>query len=186
MPAKPQESILDLTLAAAVRDAQTVTTDGRPKARLTEGASIRDLTTHTDERGSVFEMFDERWGLSEPLVFSYCFTIRPGIVKGWNIHKQHEDRYCVLQGEMEVVMFDPRPESSTYGEVCRIVMSEQHRRLVTVPRFVWHADYNIGTRDVVAVNFPTSGYDHAAPDKYRLPIDTPLIPYSFPRARGGW
>jgi dTDP-4-dehydrorhamnose 3,5-epimerase len=56
--------------------------------------------------------------------------------------------------------------------------------LVSVPRNVWHADHKIGTRDVVAINCPTVAYDHANPDKYRLPIDTPLIPYSFPRAFG--
>ena len=31
---------------------------------------------------------------------------------------------------------------------------------------------------------PTRPYDHANPDKYRLPIDTPLIPYSFGDAKG--
>ena len=47
---------------------------------------------------------------------------------------------------------------------------------MTVPKFVWHADHNIGTNDVLVVNFPTEPYDHANPDKYRLPLNTPLIP----------
>ena len=184
---KPRDSILEQTLAEAVRDVQTVGADGRLLRRLTEGVVIRDIPTHTDERGSVFEVFDERWdAYPDPLTFSYCFTIRPGIVKGWNLHKEHEDRYCLLQGELELVLFDPRPESSTCGEVCRIVLSELQRRVVNIPKLVWHADYNIGARDALVVNFPTKPYDHASPDKHRLPIDTPLIPYSFPRARGGW
>src|ERR1700733_2150688 len=91
---KKDESVLDQTLAAAVRDRQTVTSDGQPMRRLTEGVVIRDLPTHTDERGTVFETFDARWPSHPgPLVFAYCFTIRPGIVKGWNLHKEHEDRY---------------------------------------------------------------------------------------------
>ncbi len=180
-------SLLDRTLGAAVRDSQTVTPEGQPMRRLTEGVVIRDVQTHSDERGSVFEVFDTRWpSHPDPLVFAYCFTIRPGIVKGWNLHKEHEDRYFLLQGELELVLFDPRPESSTCGEVCRIVLSEQSRRLVNIPKYVWHADYNIGSQDALVVNFPTRPYDHANPDKYRLPIDTPLIPYGFPRARGGW
>jgi hypothetical protein len=52
--------------------------------------------------------------------------------------------------------------------------------IVNVPINVWHADHNIGDRDAVVVNFPTTPYDHAAPDKWRLPIDTPLIPHAFP------
>jgi dTDP-4-dehydrorhamnose 3,5-epimerase len=27
-------------------------------------------------------------------------------------------------------------------------------------------------------------YDHANPDKYRLPLDTDLIPYKFENSRG--
>jgi len=56
--------------------------------------------------------------------------------------------------------------------------------IVNIPTNVWHADRNIGTTDVLVVNFPTQPYDHAHPDKYRLPLDTDLIPYSFGDARG--
>ena len=101
-----------------------------------------------------------RWH-DEPLVFAYSFTIHPGYVKGWNLHQHHEDRYCLFTGEMELVLFDPRPASATCGEVSRIVLSEYHRRLVNVPRNVWHVDHNIGNKDVVVVNFPTMAYDHA-------------------------
>lgn len=60
--------------------------------RLTEGVSFREVPTHIDGRGSVFELYDPRWAWhAEPLVFAYCFTIRPGMVKGWNLHKEHED-----------------------------------------------------------------------------------------------
>ncbi|MGE0706121.1 MAG: dTDP-4-dehydrorhamnose 3,5-epimerase family protein [Vicinamibacterales bacterium] len=178
-------TLLDRTLAAAIRDVRTVTDASQPLQRLTEGVRIRPALTHADERGTVVEMFDPRWGWHpDPIVFAYSFTIRPGIVKGWNLHKEHEDRYFILQGEMELVLFDPRPDSPTCGEVCRIVLSEHNRCLVNVPPCVWHADHNIGTRDVVVVNFPTSQYNHASPDKYRLPIDTDLIPHSFPGARG--
>jgi len=50
---------------------------------------------------------------------------------------------------------------------------------VNVPKFVWHADRNIGTSDAVVINFPTIQYDHSNPDKYRLPLDTDLIPHKF-------
>jgi len=177
---------LKAMIAEAKKDRQTVTPEGRPLRGLTEGVMLRDLPTQVDERGSVVELFDLRWKWHpEPLVFAYSFTIRPGYVKGWNLHAEHEDRYCLLQGEMELVLYDPRPESKTLGEVCKIVLSAYRRQLVNVPRNVWHADHNIGSTDVVVVNFPTIPYDHANPDKYRLPIDTDLIPHKFPGARGG-
>jgi len=48
--------------------------------------------------------------------------------------------------------------------------------LLVIPRGVWHAERNIGSSDVVVVNFPTIPYDHASPDKYRLPLDTKELP----------
>jgi dTDP-4-dehydrorhamnose 3,5-epimerase len=181
----PTASLLETTLAAAKRDTQMATPDGQLVRRLTEGLSIRPLPTFEDARGSLTELYDPRWEWHpDPLVFAYSISIRPGAVKGWNLHRTHEDRYAMLAGVMELVLFDPRPESSTCGEVCRIVLSGHQRSIVNVPRNVWHADHNIGTTDVVLVNFPTTPYDHANPDKYRLPIDTPLIPFSFGNAHG--
>jgi dTDP-4-dehydrorhamnose 3,5-epimerase len=185
MPKTPD--LLDATLAAAKQDPQFVTPDGAPLRRLTHGVTIRDLPTHVDERGSLMELFDPRWKWHpEAMVFAYCFTLRPGFVKGWSLHKEHEDRYVLIQGELELVLYDPRPDSPTVGEVCRIQLTPYRRCIVNIPRNVWHADYNFGASDVLTINFPTMAYDHAKPDKYRLPIDTDLIPYRFPDGvRGG-
>ena len=133
----------------------------------------------------MFEIFDRRWNWHpDPIVFAYCFTVRPGVVKGWGLHKEHEDRYVLLQGELELVVYDVRPDSKTKGEVRKIHLSEQNRQLVNIPRFVWHADRNIGSKDALVVNFPTAPYDHANPDKYRLSVDTDLIPHSFGNSKG--
>jgi dTDP-4-dehydrorhamnose 3,5-epimerase len=184
MPIEPD--LLERTLMAAKKDVATVSQSGEPLGCLTEGVKTKPIPTHIDERGTVAELFDPRWDWHpDPFAFAYMFTVRPGTVKGWGLHKHHEDRYVLLQGEMALVLFDPRPESSTYGQVCKIMLSENDRRLVSIPKFVWHADHNFGSEHAVVINFPTSPYDHSDPDKYRLPITTPLIPYSFGDARGG-
>ena len=131
-------------------------------------------------------MFDLRWNWHpDPIVFVYSFTIRPGRIKGWGMHKEHEDRYFVLCGEMEVVLYDPRPDSPTKGQVSKVILSEYDRRIMNVPIGVWHANRNLSQKDLVVVNFPTIPYDHAKPDKYRLPLDTDQIPFKFDDA-GGW
>jgi dTDP-4-dehydrorhamnose 3,5-epimerase len=183
--APQSSSLLDRTLAAAVKDQQMVTPAGVELIPLLDGMRIRPLPTHADARGSVTELYDPRWGWhDDPLCFAYTFSIRPGIVKGWNLHEHHEDRYAIVQGEIEVVLFDPRPESKTCGHIVRLLLSERKRMLVNIPRYVWHADHNIGATDAVMMNFPTRPYNHETPDRYRLPIDTPLIPFSFGDARG--
>ena len=166
-------------------DPATVDSTGEPLAPLPHGCKFHRVPTHLDDRGSVCELFDLRWNWHpDPLVFVYSFTIRPGKVKGWGLHKIHEDRYFVLSGEMEIVFYDVRPDSPTTGQISRVVLSEYDRRLMNIPAGVWHANRNLGQKDVVVVNFPTIPYDHAHPDKYRLPLDTDQIPYKFENASG--
>jgi dTDP-4-dehydrorhamnose 3,5-epimerase len=175
----------DLLFADAIRDKPTVTSEGQILHKLPEGVRLRDAITHVDDRGTVCEMFDPRWGWhDEPIVFTYMFTLRPGMVKGWGMHLEHEDRYFIMFGDMEVVMYDARPDSPTHRMVAKVVMSELRRQLLCIPTGVWHANHNIGHKDAVVVNFPTRPYDHENHDKHRLPIDTDLIPYKFENARG--
>lgn len=176
---------LERTLAAAVQDKKTTDEQREQIVPLPQGASFFDSLCHRDDRGSVTELYDPRWTWhADPLVFCYMFTIRPGLIKGWGLHKQHEDRYFVIRGEMEVVMYDPRPDSATFGKISKVYLSAARPRLVNVPRNVWHADRNIGAEDVMVINFPTIQYDHKNPDKYRLPLDTDLIPHRFESGTG--
>ncbi len=170
---------------AGQQDRQMVTADGKSCAVMIDGVHMRDLVLHTDDRGTVCEMYDPRWEWHpDPLVFSYFYTIRPGLIKGWAMHKKHDDRYCLLQGEMKVVLYDARTDSPTKGHVLELYLTEQRRQLFSLPQGVWHADQNIGSKDCLVVNFPTIQYDHASPDKYRLPLDTDLIPYKFDPMQG--
>ena len=168
-----------------IQDKQTVTPDGESIQQVPFGVTFHDVITQVDDRGEICENFDPRWGWhKDPLVFVYSFTIRPGLIKGWGLHKKHEDRYFIMYGDMEVVLYDVRDDSPTKGMVCKIVLSERRRRLMNIPAGVWHADHNIGTKDVLVINFPTIQYDHTSPDKYRLPLDTDQIPYKFENPRG--
>jgi dTDP-4-dehydrorhamnose 3,5-epimerase len=169
------------------RDTETVTAAGERIAPLPEGMVVRDLVTHVDERGTVCELYDLRWGVnSDPLVFAYMFTIRPGMAKGWGIHREHEDRYAFLGGELELAFFDAREESATAGCESRLFLSAHARKLLVIPRGVWHAERNVGQVDVQVVNFPTIPYDHANPDKYRLPLDSGELPVRLGPEWRGW
>lgn len=161
--------------------------DGAPVQRLPEGVVLHPLTTHTDDRGTVCELYDPRWEInSDPLVFAYMFTLRPGAAKGWGVHREHEDRYAFIAGEAEIVLYDEREDSPTFGLETRLFLSGVHRTVLVIPRGVWHAERNIGASDVLVVNFPTIPYDHSNPDKYRLPLDTDELPVQLGPEWRGW
>lgn len=170
---------------ASIRDPRFVDAEGKPCQEGLAGVHCRDLILHSDDHGTLCELFDPRWTWHpDPLQTCYFFTIRPGHVKGWALHKGHEDRYCVFQGEIKVVLYDAREGSPTFKQVRIIVLSDQRRQIINIPVGVWHASQALGTKDALAVNFPTAPYDHKNPDKYRLPVDTDLIPYDFQGAPG--
>lgn len=177
--------LLDRTLEAAEHDPETVTPDGKSLAPVPHGSRERRSVTHVDDRGTVTEIFDVRWKWHpDPISFVYTYTIREGRAKGWGLHKEHEDRYFLLDGRMEIVCYDVRPDSPTCGQISKIVLSMENPRVVSIPTFVWHANINIGTGDCRVINFPTKPYDHSAPDKLKLPLGTDLIPYHIDPARG--
>ena len=179
-------TLLDQMLAKATLDKKTTDEGGGvPKVALLEGMRIHRVMPRRDERGRLTEIFDRRWGWhDEPFEYGYLTTVQPEVVKGWGLHKTHEDRYFVISGDLALVTFDPREESQTFGKICKVILSGSEPCIINIPKFVWHADHNIGTSEVLMLNFPTVPYDHENPDKYRLPIDTDLIPYDFGNAKG--
>ncbi len=177
----------DALLAASIQDGQMATPEGCTVNRLPEGATVHDLPCHPDDRGVVCELFDPRWEwLDHPFAFCYFWTLKPRTVKGWAMHLQHSDRYCIVTGEMKTILYDGRSDAATFGQVFEIFLSERRRRMLTIPPGVWHADLNLSETEALIVNFPTIQYNHLKPDKYRLPARTELIPYRMPAELTGY
>jgi dTDP-4-dehydrorhamnose 3,5-epimerase len=136
--------------------------------------------TQTDERGSLCEVYDERWGFTEePVVYVYTVNVPPGQKRGWVVHADQDDRLFISRGAVKVVLYDARPESPTFQRLQEIYSGEFERTLLRIPAGVFHGVVNIGQVDVEFVNMPTRPYLHERPDKYRLPDDTDAIPYSL-------
>jgi dTDP-4-dehydrorhamnose 3,5-epimerase len=167
-------------LESVERDAQTVTPEGEPVQELLDGVRIRPAITHLDSRGSLCEMYDPAWDFTEePLVYVYQSTIRPGQIKGWVLHLEQDDRLFFSSGDVKVVLFDARVDSSTFEHLNVHYFGAVQRALLRIPCGVYHAIQNVGQGDAIFVNMPTRPYRHEEPDKYRLPLDTAQIPYDF-------
>jgi dTDP-4-dehydrorhamnose 3,5-epimerase len=167
------------------QDVATVAPDGSRLAPVIDGVVIRRAVTQADERGTLCEILDARWAVDPaPIVSVYQFTIRPGKIKGWHVHRLHNDRIFISRGELKVVLYDARPDSPTYELLSEIHRSELERDLMVIPAGVFHAHQNIGREDALLVSMPTRAYNHGDPDVWRLPIDTDQIPYCFDRPSG--
>jgi dTDP-4-dehydrorhamnose 3,5-epimerase len=144
---------------------------------LPSGVRLRSLAAHTGLHGSALDLYDPSWGVhDQPLVYAHVFTVRPGTAKGWGRHERHDDRYALLVGSIEIALCDTRPESPTCGLGVVLPIDDTDRRLVVIPRGVWHATRNTGAEEALIADFPTEPYAHEAPDKFSLPLDTDELP----------
>jgi len=153
--------------------------DSTPLRRI-DGVVFAPAAPHVDHRGSLTEIvnFDHPFW-AEPVVYAYCFTIRPGRIKGWGMHKLQSDRYVLVAGSARIVLFDGRVESSTHGSYGVHNLTNASPGFLRIPPGVWHADQNWGDDEVVLMNFPTRPYDHEDPDKYRIDPHTGEIPFDW-------
>jgi dTDP-4-dehydrorhamnose 3,5-epimerase len=110
------------------------------------GVEIKELSTHTDERGFFREIirktdpfFQEGFGqLSHSCMY-------PGVAKAWHIHKIQIDWWYVPIGNLKLVLYDMRPESPTRGEFQTILMGENYpAKVVRIPPGVAHGCKALG------------------------------------------
>ncbi|MSP14779.1 MAG: dTDP-4-dehydrorhamnose 3,5-epimerase [Chloroflexi bacterium] len=166
--------------ARPVKDRQTVTPDGQDVHPRIDGVVIRRAPPVEDKRGEIVEVYNPAWGLHpQPLVYVYQSTLRPGAIKGWIVHEKQDDRLFMVSGFMRWALFDNRPESATYKLLNVFTFSERNRALLVIPQGVFHGVQNIGATEAIFINMPTRPYNHADPDKLRLPIKNDLIPFDF-------
>jgi dTDP-4-dehydrorhamnose 3,5-epimerase len=90
----------------------------------------------------------------------------------------------VSQGHLKIVLYDGRKDGATYGVVMEVHSGEARPALIVLPPGIWHGLQNLGPSDAIVVNCPTTAYVYEDPDHYRLPYDSPEIPYRWSTASG--
>ena len=162
------------------KDQQSITRDWESTQALIAGVVVKPIKTLEDERGDLVEVYRQDWGTtSAPVTSVHQVTIRPRKIKGWSMHLKNDDRLFVSLGFVRVALFDARADSPTRDRLNLLSFSERNRSLIVVPRGVFHAIQNVGQTDAIIISLPTALYDYEDPDKYRLPLNNALIPFSF-------
>jgi dTDP-4-dehydrorhamnose 3,5-epimerase len=144
-----------------------------------EGVKLFSLSLGKDDRGELNELLTTRDTSIEPIVHVYQVHCAPHSVRGWVYHKHQTDRLAYTIGTFRVVLFDLRRDSPSYGKLDVFILGRDNRAMLHIPPFVVHGVQNMGDDVASFVNMPTRAYDPAKPDKSRLPIDHPGIPFSF-------
>jgi dTDP-4-dehydrorhamnose 3,5-epimerase len=144
-----------------------------------DGVSTAALTPHDDPRGSLCELLTTREGPIEPIVHVYHVWAAPGSIRGWLYHRHQFDRLAFINGSFEIVLYDIRPGSPTLNHLQVFHLGEHQPALLRIPPFIVHGVRNTGNAWAHFVNMPTNVYRRETPDKCRLDVDDPRIPYAF-------
>jgi len=106
---------------------------------------ITPLARHADSRGWLVELYRED-ELAEGIhpVMAYISQTLPGIVRGPHEHRDQTDYFAFIgPGDFELVLWDARPDSPTFGNQTREVYGTSSPCAVSIPPGVVHAYKNV-------------------------------------------
>ena len=167
-------------LHAARKDTQVVTSEWQRLQRGISGVAVHEVLHVPRDHGVITEVFRPEWDpTGTPVVHVYQSRLFPGAIGAWSCHAKSIDRLFVNQGLLKIVLYDDREQSSTYRQVMELHVGDARPTFLVIPTGVWHGLQNLGPTDALMLNLPTRAYDYADPDHYRLPWDSPEIPYSW-------
>jgi dTDP-4-dehydrorhamnose 3,5-epimerase len=167
--------------SAAVKDQAHVSPSFDVKRDdLLDGVRTFEVKNIVTRNGFTTEVFRPDWGVAElPIQHVIHVSLHPQVVSAWHQHRIQTDHIFVVSGALRVVLYDGRDDSPTHGGVNVFNVSNVRPTLLVVPPGVWHGVKNIGEGMTNFVNYFDRPYNYEDPDEWRLPRDTPEIPYSF-------
>jgi dTDP-4-dehydrorhamnose 3,5-epimerase len=169
-------------IEGAEKDHQSITADWQTTRLLIEGVQIVEIRAVPKRGGALTEIFRSDW-FPDAGVAGQVFQVAlaSGQVSAWHAHTVATDRLFVALGTITLTLYDPRPESPTNGIVNELHLAMARPQLVVVPPGVWHGLIVTGPEMALILNVPDIAYCYEDPDHWRLPPDTPKIPYRFRR-----
>lgn len=152
---------------------------------LIEGVMVKHLKVHTDERGFLMEILRKDDKIFERFAQSYLTVCNPGYAKAWHYHKKQTDHFYVVRGKGRIVLYDIREQSKTKGMVNKFICSLDNPRVIKIPPLVFHGFEAVGDEPCYIINYPTELYNYKQPDEFRMPFNSPDIPFQWKAKKGG-
>jgi dTDP-4-dehydrorhamnose 3,5-epimerase len=130
-----------------------------------------------DDRGGIFHMLrvdDPEFQKFGEIYFS---KVHSGAIKAWHHHSRMTLNYLVVQGSIQLGLFDDRKSSPTFGRQQTIYMDEANSHLVVVPPGVWNGFKGLGHGSSIVANCASEPHD---------PAEITREPYNEPRFGYDW
>ena len=147
-----------------------------------DGVQVFPLRRIQDERGAVLHMLRADDPHFERFGEIYFSVIYPGVIKGWHLHSRMTINYAVVDGNIKLVLFDQRPDSTTKGQLQEIVFGQINYQLVRVPPGVLNGFTAVGGQRAIVAN--CADIPHDPVEITRIDPFSPAIPYDWSPKHG--
>jgi len=113
---------------------------GTPGAlpELPAGAGVRELTMHSDHRGSFTEAFRREWDMGIDPVQWNVVKSNAGTIRGVHVHPRHTDSLVVVSGTATIGLRDLREGSPTSQRSATFVLTGEQLSALLIPPGVAH------------------------------------------------
>lgn len=147
-----------------------------------DGVVITALRCIPDERGTILHMLRSDEPGFEQFGEIYFSQVFPGVIKGWHLHRKMVLNYAVPVGRIKLVLYDPREDSPTHGEVQELFVGEGNYVRVRVPAQVWNGFKGVGTATSLVAN--CASIPHTSDEIIRSDPHINSIPYRWDLRHG--
>jgi dTDP-4-dehydrorhamnose 3,5-epimerase len=145
-----------------------------------EDVFIQPLKKVVNERGHLMEVQKYDDPIFPGFGQTYITSTLPGAIKAWYRHHKQVDQIAIIKGELLLVLYDTRENSSSFKQLQEIKMNEKDPVLVQIPTGIWHGFKAVGVESAYLVHLNSKAFSFADADEDRLPYNDPFIPYTWP------
>ena len=99
----------------------------------------------------------------------------------WYVHQHVTDRYVIVDGHLDVALYDGRADSPTAGTLLvteLLGIEDDGFAGLRIPNGVWHS-FSSRRERLILMNAKSPGYDRTKPDKQRMPMPNDEVDFSW-------
>ena len=109
---------------------------------------------------------------------SYSETL-PGSIKAFHLHKEYWEMWTALKGEIMVVAYDGREDSSTFGNIEVVYTGESDLKVIAMPPGVAHGYKVLSKTNAGVLYHAGKEYDPKNPGIEEIDHNDPTINFDW-------
>lgn len=123
--------------------------------RIEEAKKVTTYDAEKNVNGSLLELYKD----GEKTV-AYLTSTKPGMFKGYHLHKVRAARYVPLRGKMKIILWKPGTQEKE-----EYILDAANPQRLFIPKDIATGLLNIGEEEVFLINYPDPPYDPSLKDE---------------------